>query len=376
MTATTEHFSTYTVFDDQQWRTYLQQRNDILSLRPNGSTTEQVANWTFESMPSSIAESNWTCDVEDRGGRYKDEPADGDCEIESDKDAIRVSEQTNRQRFLNRTTTLPESGPLFVKVKATAHIQSSWSHAAAVLSIDSGDGETDIYRLESDYDSSSRTKTAVRRVNITEYAGETVTVSLRADARHTGGDNSWLRAHYVDFEQATEGVAKRDSDDDGIPDFREVNGVPLANGPTVTLDPFSNDTDGDGLEDGEEVNLDDRITHEPPNSQALETGYRWSSNPAAGNTDTDGDGLTDAEENGSWNVPVKETPQGQPYRWAPAPQNQDDTIRVTSDPSTPHSDSDGLNDTEENLYTHTDPEAVNLRGHDRARAAIQVGVQR
>ena len=26
-----------------------------------------------------------------------------------------------------------------------------------------------------------------------------MTVSLRADARHTGGDNSWLRAHYVDF---------------------------------------------------------------------------------------------------------------------------------------------------------------------------------
>ncbi|QLH81693.1 hypothetical protein [Halosimplex pelagicum] len=144
------------------------------------------------------------------------------------------------------------------------------------------DGETDIYPLESDYDKGSKTRTVVRRVNITEHAGETVTVSLRADARHTGGDNSWLRAHYIDFEKATEGVATRDSDGDGIPDFREVRGIPLANGPTITLDPFDADTDGDGLEDGEEINLDARVTQEPPNSQALETGYQWFSNPASG----------------------------------------------------------------------------------------------
>ncbi|QLH79668.1 hypothetical protein HZS55_21260 [Halosimplex rubrum] len=291
VTATTEHFSTYTVFDDQQWLHYLQHRNDILSLRPDGTNTERIANWTFESMPSSIGASNWTCNVEDRGGGFKDQPADGGCEIEPDKDAIRVWEKTNRQRLFNRTTTLPEDGPLFVKVNVTAHIQSSWSHAAAVLSIDAGDGETDIYRLESDYDSGSKTKTVVRRVNISEHAGETVTVSLRADARHTGGDNSWLRAHYIDFEQATEGVATRDSDGDGIPDFREVRGVPLANGPTVTLDPFDADTDGDGLEDGEEINLDARVTQEPPNSQAVVSGgiierkhSGWRSLPTAQNT--------------------------------------------------------------------------------------------
>ncbi|WP_415379495.1 hypothetical protein [Halosimplex sp. TS25] len=331
---------------------YLQHRNDILSLRPNGSTTERIANWTFESMPSSIAESNWTCRVESRGDGYKDQPANGGCEIESDKDAIRVWEKTNRERFLNRTTTLPEEGPLFVKVKVTAHIQSSWSHAAAVLSIDSGNGETDIYRLESDYDSSSKTRTVVRRVNITEYAGETVTVSLRADARHTGGDNSWLRAHFIDFEQATDGVVTRDSDGDGIPDFREVKGIPLANGPVVTLDPFDNDTDGDGIPDGEEINLDARVTQEPPNSQALETGYRWSSNPEAGNVDTDGDGLTDSTELDGWTVPTINR-SGTAYRYAPHDANG--SITVSSDPSDADSDSDGVTDRAEKFQTHTDP---------------------
>ncbi|WP_459190661.1 hypothetical protein [Halosimplex sp. J119] len=357
VTATTEHFSTYTVFDDQEWLEYLQHRNDILSLRPDGSTSERIANWTFESMPSSIGTSNWTCYVEPRGDGFKDQPADGGCEIESDQDAIRVWEKTNRERFLNRTTTLPEEGPLFVKVKVTAHIQSTWSHAAAVLSIDTGDGETDIYRLESDSDSSSKTRTVVRRVNVTEHAGETVTVSLRADARHTSGDNSWMRAHFIDFEQATEGVAKRDSDGDGIPDFREVKGIPLANGPNITLDPFDADTDGDGLEDGEEVNLDARLTQEPPNSRALETGYRWSSNPAVGNVDTDNDGLTDQVENGTWTIPTVNR-SGSAYRWAATSANQNGSLTVSSDPSTPDTDGDGLNDTQEKRKTHTDPQAA------------------
>ncbi|WP_415379434.1 hypothetical protein [Halosimplex sp. TS25] len=357
VSANTSHFSTYTVFDDSAWLEHLRHRNDILSLRPNGSNTERIENWTFESMPSSIEDSKWSCNVEPRGDGYKDEPANGDCEIESDSDSIRVWEKTNRERYLNRSQTLPDDGPLFVKVKVTAHVQSSWSHSAAVLTVTSEGEETDIYRLETDWSSSSKTRTATRRLNITEYAGENVTVSLRADARHTGGDNSWLRAHYIDFEAPTEEVVQRDSDGDGIPDFREVKGIPLANGDIVHTDPFSKDTDGDGLEDGEEVDITSRVTQEPPNSQALETGYRWSSNPALGHKDTDGDGLTDRQEIFGWNVSVVER-FGQPYRWAAAPRHQTDNLSVSSDPTERDTDGDGLNDTQEKLYTHTDPEAV------------------
>ncbi|WP_436925273.1 hypothetical protein [Halosimplex amylolyticum] len=352
MTATTEHFSTYTVFDNQQWLDFLQHRNDILSMRPNGTNTERIENWTFESMPSSIAASNWSCNIEPRSDGFKDEPANGDCEIESDRDSIRVLEKTNRERYLNRSQTLPDDGPLFVKVKVTAHVQSSWSHSAAVLTVTSEGEETDIYRLETDTSSSSKTRTATRRLNITEYAGENVTVSLRADARHTGGDNSWLRAHYVDFEAPTEEVVQRDSDGDGIPDFREVTGIPLANGDVVYTDPLSNDTDGDGLEDGEEVDITSRVTQEPPNSQALETGYRWSSNPALGHKDTDGDGLTDSTELDGWRVPTINR-SGTAYQYAPRDANG--SIAVSSDPSDADSDSDGVTDYAEKFRTHTDP---------------------
>ncbi|WP_436925779.1 PKD domain-containing protein [Halosimplex amylolyticum] len=360
VTATTEHFSTYTVFDNQEWTEFLHHRNDILSWRPNGSTGEGIANWTFQSMPSSIDESDWSCNVEDRGSGYHDQPADGGCAIDSDDDAIRVWENTTRERFLNRTTTLPEEGPLFVKIKATAHIQSVWSHAAAVLSLDSGNNETDIYRLESDSSMVSDTRTVVRRLNVTEYAGENVTVSLRADARHTTGDHSWLRAHFIDFEAPAESVVDRDSDGDGIPDFREVKGIPLANGPVVKLDPYDADTDGDGIPDGEEIDVTSRITQEPPRSKALETGYQWSSNPAPGNRDSDGDGLTDAQEADGWTISVLDThddalafseaigtKDGEPGQYV-----TDRT--VTSDPLYKDTDDDGLDDDREERLG-TDP---------------------
>ncbi|MFB6150312.1 MAG: hypothetical protein ABEJ40_00755, partial [Haloarculaceae archaeon] len=294
VTANVSHFSTYTVMDTTAWVNHLRRRADLLSWRPGGPDTERIENWTFTDMPASIEGSNWSCHVESRGSGYHDQPADGGCEIEPGKDAIRVWERTTRERVLNRTTTLPADGPIYVKAKVTAHIQSSWSHAAAVLAIEGGDNETDIYRLENDWSSDSDTRTAVRRINVTEYAGETVTVSLRADARHTGGDYSWLRAHYVDFEVANETVATRDTDGDGIPDFREVKGVPLANGPVVTLDPTDNDTDGDGVPDGEEVQYPKQVPQEPPpgyaigggpapptdaggHGQSLSTGYAWTS---------------------------------------------------------------------------------------------------
>jgi hypothetical protein len=141
-----------------------------------------------------------------------------------------------------------------------------------------------------------------------------------------------------------------------------VTGVPLATGPVVELDPQNNDTDGDGLEDGEEVNMDERVTHEPPDEQELETGFAWSSNPAAGNVDTDGDGLTDSDEVGGWNISVV-TSNGGPYMWALASEEPaDDTLHVTSDPQKVDTDGDRLDDPQEIRKTHTDPSAVQTYG--------------
>ncbi|WP_434531207.1 hypothetical protein ACODNH_07475 [Haloarcula sp. NS06] len=362
VTANTTHFSTYTVFDTDAWNEYLTERNDIISKSPDRSKVGEIESWTFENMPDSIAESNWTCDVESRDGGYSDEPANGACEIEADRDAIRVGERTNRERTLSRSITLPDNPQVYVIANVTAHIQSAWSHAAATLAVTDEDGKTDIYRLENDYSSGWQTENAVRRVNISEHAGEDVTVTLRADARHTGGDYSWIRAHNVRFVSPSNETVRVDSDEDGISDFREVTGIPLANGPTVTLDPNDADTDGDGIPDGEEVDMSETIENEPPNEQSLVTGYRWTSNPAQGNADTDGDGLADSLEKGGWTIQTVNK-SGEVYRYDYACETDDgceaqsDSIRVTSDPMSWDSDDDGLTDPEEKNLTHTDPSA-------------------
>ncbi|WP_188853684.1 dockerin type I domain-containing protein [Haloarcula argentinensis] len=362
VTANTTHFSTYTVFDSDAWTEYLNERKDIISESPDRSKVGKIESWTFEDMPDSIVQSDWTCDVEPRSGGYNDEPADGNCEVEEDRDAIRVGERTNRERTLSRSITLPDHPQVYVIANVTAHVQSSWSHAAATLALTDEDGETDIYRLENDDSSGLRTENAVRRVNISEHAGKEVTVKLRADARHTNGDYSWLRAHNVRFVSPSNETVRVDSDEDGISDFREVTGIPLANGPTVTLDPNDPDTDGDGIPDGEEVDMSETVENEPPNEKSLVTGYRWTSNPAKGNADTDGDGLADSLEKEGWTIQTVNK-SGEVHRYDYACETDDgceaesDSIRVTSDPTSRDSDGDGLTDPEEKNLTHTDPSA-------------------
>ena len=45
----------------------------------------------------------------------------------------------------------------------------------------------------------------------------------------------------------------KDSDEDGIPDWYEINGMRLGNGISIKTDPYNPDSDYDGLPDGEEI---------------------------------------------------------------------------------------------------------------------------
>ncbi|USZ67279.1 hypothetical protein NGM10_11115 [Halorussus salilacus] len=45
----------------------------------------------------------------------------------------------------------------------------------------------------------------------------------------------------------------RDSDGDGLSNSLERMGIPIGNGERIYTDPYDADTDGDGLDDGEEV---------------------------------------------------------------------------------------------------------------------------
>jgi len=86
------------------------------------------------------------------------------------------------------------------------------------------------------------------------------------------------------IELTDQGVDITDSDNDGVVDSIENGTIPLGNGLTTTTDPNDPDTDGDGLSDGEELQL----------TQKNDAGYKIKSDP--NDPDTDGDGLTDYQE--------------------------------------------------------------------------------
>lgn len=61
-----------------------------------------------------------------------------------------------------------------------------------------------------------------------------------------------------------------DTDEDGIPDLFETYGMPVANGQVLFSDPEVKDTDGDGLEDGEEV-----IMHIVDDADEVKAAYNY-----------------------------------------------------------------------------------------------------
>ena len=81
-----------------------------------------------------------------------------------------------------------------------------------------------------------------------------------------------------------DGINITDTDNDGIVDSIENQTIPLANGHETETEFDDPDTDGDGIPDGEELQLDYKTN----------AGYKSFSDP--NNADTDDDGLSDFEE--------------------------------------------------------------------------------
>ena len=82
-----------------------------------------------------------------------------------------------------------------------------------------------------------------------------------------------------------------DSDNDSIPDYYEDNMVD-ENGNAIAIDKNNQDTDGDGLMDGEEIRLE--YEYNADRSKVKVTAY-MSSDPTL--KDTDGDGVSDKDDN-------------------------------------------------------------------------------
>lgn len=118
---------------------------------------------------------------------------------------------------------------------------------------------------------------------------------LKPLANNTGAvfylasDATQLADIYKDIKEKID--IETDSDADGIPDYYEDNMI-YFNGVQIVLDKNNPDSDGDGLLDGEEVEL--KYEYNEDRTQVKVTGRIVGGNPV--NKDTDGDGWIDSED--------------------------------------------------------------------------------
>lgn len=342
-TVETSHFSHWTVFENEDWREHLNENIDLLSR----AKSERKENFTFESPPDSINESAWSCGPESNGSSSVPGPEpSGECGFDRDNNTLYVSTDDFNPKSVSRSLELPDQNPLFIKIKADHTPREFWG--SSKLTLESKSQTTYIYK--DGYDTQDPDQWGeVRRINITHLAGETVTI--RGDTTGFSGEGR-LDIHFIDIEAPSNATVTTDSDGDGIPDFREVIGIPLANGKVVKTDPNDPDTDGDGIPDGEEVNISSRVTQTRLSGETVSLGYELGSDPTV--VDTDGDDIPDKTETEGWTVETINR-SGSAYQWAGPRRESNGTIQVDSNPKNPDSDYDGFSDAKEKRDLHTDP---------------------
>lgn len=126
---------------------------------------------------------------------------------------------------------------------------------------------------------------------------------LQHIADETGG--TFFKAYTADelldiYEEigVTVEVDETDNDEDGLYDIYEVTGMRVQNGNIIYTDPTEDDTDGDGLKDGDEINteIQHREVYFPSDvpMEASRTYFIMHSNPTL--EDSDGDEIEDDED--------------------------------------------------------------------------------
>lgn len=188
------------------------------------------------------------------------------------------------------------------------------------------------------------------------FVFEEGTPQLIASATRLVDDNP-----FTPFDFVTD-PSRRDTDDDGVEDFEEINGyiVELRTGGEVTVetDPNDPDTDGDGAADGLERELGGNPTVADVNDF----------------TDADGDGLVNIVETDGWTVRVETVST------APATCNTlcDPGVpserTATSDPLVADTDFDGLLDSDE-FALRSDPLEEDTDGDGLSDAQEVLGIE-
>jgi len=204
--------------------------------------------------------------------------------------------------------------------------------------------------------------------NITIYTigFESASSDKLSDIATTTGGESYIVEEADDLPEVFSRVANttteiNDTDGDGLSDEMEREGVILG-GPTgdrVTTDPKSADTDGDGLSDSKEIGQYTEVRYRGRTASY----YNHLANPRQ--VDTDSDGLSDAREvRNTTIVAFDSRTEANALREAMVTENQSLTLQaagtvlnVTSSPLNPDTDGDEISDADEWRY-RTNPRQV------------------
>ncbi len=325
LTVTVNHFSKYLIVDCSRWYEAWSESN-----YPESSVSLHAA-LTIDCSDSM----NWNDEQDEDGDCYRKLAATGfiDQMDENDmssliffhEDAILIQaltgDKTTLKDALNRMFSNGYTNYDSALEAAYDSLDISNNADSENIIIFISDGvPTDNNGVATDFDVYSNTyiQSAIENdvriytVGLTESADQTV---LKDIADITGGEYFYantaeeLVPYFLNINVTEKYDITTDTDGDNIPDLFETYGMPVANGKVLFSDPQTKDTDGDGLEDGEEVSViyvnDDAdaklaaeyILEYYPDIEVNACGgiyFKMISDPE--DTDTDGDGIIDGNE--------------------------------------------------------------------------------
>ncbi|NOK60476.1 MAG: hypothetical protein GFH27_549297n75 [Chloroflexi bacterium AL-W] len=219
------------------------------------------------------------------------------------------------------------------------------------------DGEDTTCATTPDYPAIAADASAANIQIYTIGLGADINEALLQDLANQTGGQYFPISSADDLPEAFRRIAEEpdptlDTDEDGLPNWLELQGIRLGNGTIVTTDPADFDTDGDGLSDGAEVGT--RQTG--PDGDY----YDGITNPR--NPDSDWDGLIDREEISGITDPANADTDGD---------GLDDLVEIYSgfDPLNTNPDGDGFSDAEE-FARDSDPFYYDLTGWEYAAAVV------
>ncbi|WP_440988214.1 DUF7343 domain-containing protein [Haloarchaeobius baliensis] len=228
------------------------------------------------------------------------------------------------------------SGEGVVETETVLPYLTDWQPVTVTVELETGSNDTRLCLRTGDTDADQLACRTVDGTNgaqtvsvtVTEFpANRTGQQTLEAVATSTDGSATELASERLDFRLVS---ADGDVDDDGLSNRREfdagtkfrvadTDGDGLDDGDEVNVhetDPTTPDTDGDGLDDGREVNdLDTDPNAADTDDDGLDDGREVTEGTDPTAADTDDDGLDDGEE-----------------------------LARGADPTTPDTDGDGLDD--------------------------------